>query len=116
MRFVEDLDDVSVRVLDGNPTLFIDGRSSIQPTDITSFGTQCAGPDFDNTYVLGEEFYDAAGIGPPIAEAGGPYNGLAGQLLTFSGSRSRGPDDDPLEGSPLVSLPGTLIGRRIIVE
>lgn len=87
---------LTVRVLDGNPTLFIDGRSSVQPTDITSFGTQCAGPDFDHTYVLGEEFYDAAGIGPPIAEAGGPYNGLAGQLLTFSGSRSRAPDDEPL--------------------
>ncbi len=33
---------------------------------------------------------------PPIADAGGPYTGVAGALISFDGSRSSDPDGDPL--------------------
>ncbi|HSQ59396.1 MAG TPA: PKD domain-containing protein [Acidobacteriota bacterium] len=88
---------LTLRVLDGHPTLVLEGRSSAQPSDVTGFGTQCSTLDFDNTFVLGEEFVDAGGIGPPIAEAGGPYYGTAGRPIRFNGSRSLDPDGMPLD-------------------
>jgi PKD repeat protein len=33
---------------------------------------------------------------PPVASAGGPYTGDAGQTITFSAAQSSDPDDDPL--------------------
>ncbi len=33
---------------------------------------------------------------PPTADAGGPYDGIAGQAVTFNGSGSSDPDGDPL--------------------
>lgn len=88
---------LTLRVLEGQPTLVFEGRSSAQPSDVTGFGTGCATLDFDHTFVLGEEFADAGGIGPPIANAGGPYNGIAGRPIRFSGSRSLDPDGGLLD-------------------
>jgi len=85
-----------VRVLEGSPSLAFRGRSRVQPTDLTSFGTACEGSDFDNTYVLGEEFFDALGIGDPIAVAGGPYHGSVGREIRLDGRASHDPDGDPL--------------------
>ncbi len=85
-----------VRVLEGNPTLVFRGRSPVQPTDLTSFGTQCEGPEFDNTYILGEQFFGAMGIGNPLAVAGGPYHGAAGAEIRLDGGGSSDPDGDAL--------------------
>jgi PKD repeat protein len=86
-----------VRVLEGNPSLVFRGRSPVQPTDLTSFGTQCEGPEFNNTQTLGEQFFGAMGIGPPAAVAGGPYHGAVGQEIRLDGRASNDPDGDPLE-------------------
>jgi len=87
---------LTVEILEGEPSLSFMGRSPLQPADLTSFGTQCSGPDYDNTYVLGEEFFDAAGIGRPTAVAGGPYYGVVGRDIQFDGRRSSDSDGDPL--------------------
>ena len=87
---------LTVDVLEGDPTLSFAGHSPLEPVDLTEFGTQCTGPDYDNTYVLGEEFFDASGIGRPLANAGGPYNGLVGRDIEFDGRRSSDSDGDPL--------------------
>ncbi|HEY6572733.1 MAG TPA: PKD domain-containing protein, partial [Candidatus Eisenbacteria bacterium] len=88
---------LTVEVLEGTPSLSFAGHSPIQPVDLTSFGTGCTGVDFDNTFVLGEEFHDASGIGPPLAEAGGPYSGVVNTDIRLDGKLSSDPDGDPLD-------------------
>lgn len=85
-----------VEILDGAPSLSIRGRSLSQPSDVTSFGTVCEGADYDNTHALGEDFFDAGGIGGPHAEAGRFYTGLVGDPITFNGAASSSTDGSPL--------------------
>jgi PKD repeat protein len=87
---------LTVRPLDDGATLAFVGRSPLQPVDMTSFGTKCTGTDWDNTHVLGEDFFDASGIGGILAKAGGPYRGVAGRPISFDGRGSRDPDGLPL--------------------
>ena len=85
---------LTVGIVEGSPSLSFLGRSPEQPVDLTSFGTGCSGIDWDNTYVLGEEFHDASGIGTPSAEAnaGGPYRGVVNTNIRFDGRGSVDPD------------------------
>jgi PKD repeat protein len=104
---------LSVDVLEGNPSLSFLGRSPVQPTDLTSFGTKCEGVDYDNTYVLGEEFSDAAGIGPPTADAGGPYSGVVGRPSQFDGYRSSNPEGTALQYAWSFDDGGTAEGATV---
>ncbi|MGH7682140.1 MAG: PKD domain-containing protein, partial [Candidatus Eiseniibacteriota bacterium] len=83
-----------VRAVIGNPAIVIEPYNPDQPTDLTSFGTQCDARDADNTYKLGADWNDVDGIGGRIifASAGGPYRGVPGAPIQFSsaGSRSSG--------------------------
>ncbi|MEK7314773.1 MAG: PKD domain-containing protein [Candidatus Eisenbacteria bacterium] len=85
---------LTVTIVEGSPSLSFLGRSPTQAVDLTSFGTGCSGVDWDNTYVLGEEFYDASGIGRPSAEAnaGGPYQGVVNTPIRLDGRGSVDPD------------------------
>lgn len=88
---------LTVEALEGAPSLAFAGRSPMQSADLTSFGTACTGIDWDNTYVLGEEFYDASGIGRPVAEAGGPYSGVVNADIRLDGRGSSDPDGEALD-------------------
>jgi PKD repeat protein len=73
-----------VRVLTGNPAVVFRPYNPAQPNDLTSFGTRCLGLQGDNTYRLGEDWWDAAGLGNElVADAGGPYWGRVNEPLTF---------------------------------
>jgi len=48
-------------VVDGATLSFLTG-SSVNPPGFTSFGTACEGSDFDNTYKLGSDWFDADGV------------------------------------------------------
>lgn len=62
---------VTVTGLSGSPSLaFV--RTSTLTTDFTSFGTQCSGSDFDNTYKLGTDWFDADGLVPACLGCPGP--------------------------------------------
>ncbi|HEU4724399.1 MAG TPA: PKD domain-containing protein [Candidatus Eisenbacteria bacterium] len=90
---------LTVNVLSGAPSLIFRGRSTREPVDLTAFGTKCSGIDNDNTAILGEEFFDAGGIGRPAAvaaAAGGTYHGVVGQEIQFNGGASVDPDGDGL--------------------
>jgi flagellar hook capping protein FlgD len=52
---------MTITPLSGNPSLEIVRTNSLGPT-FTSFGTQCFGNDFDNTYKLGTDWFDADGL------------------------------------------------------
>jgi len=89
---------LTVEILSGSPSLsFANDAGPEQPTDLTSFGTLCEESDFDNTHELGKDFFDAGGIGVPTAEAGGPYAGVVGRDIQFSGEGSSDPDGAPLD-------------------
>jgi PKD domain/FlgD Ig-like domain/Putative Ig domain len=76
----------SIRILDRIPS----------SGDFTSFGTQCSGNDFDNTYKLagpsgGSDWFDADGTDteeltntPPVLAPIGPQSGAVGVPLTFT--------------------------------
>jgi chitodextrinase len=85
-----------VEVLTGNPGIMFVPNNPSQPSDITSFGTKCDGKDFDNTYKLGLDWYDADGIGGAlVADAGGPYLGTPSTPIQFDGrsTLSSGPGE-----------------------
>ncbi len=88
---------LTVEAVEGTPSLSFASHSPVQPSDLTSFGTGCSGPEWDNTYVLGDEFHDASGIGRPLAEAGGPYKGVVNSEIRFDGSGSSDPDGDAID-------------------
>jgi hypothetical protein len=54
----------------GSPRLEIHTSTSIDGTAITSFGSSCLGAEFDNTMILGRDFFDACGTasGTPTQE------------------------------------------------
>jgi PKD repeat protein len=82
---------LQVRAVIGNPAIVLEPYNPSQPTDLTSFGTQCDAKDGDNTYKLGLDWHDVDGIGGRIifADAGGPYRGIAAYPIQFDGSGSR---------------------------
>jgi len=81
-----------VEVVTGNPGIMFVPNNPSQPTDITSFGTQCAGKDNDNTYKLGVDWTDADGIGGALAaDAGGPYLGVPSTPIQFDGRATLAP-------------------------
>ncbi len=75
---------LTLRVTSGHPSIFIASSMPPSGTKMTAFGTQCLGPDWDNTCKLGQQWFDADGIGPPVAVAGGPYGGVTGSAIAFS--------------------------------
>ena len=73
-----------VRVLTGTPAIAVRPYDPAQPNDLTSFGTKCLATQGDNTYRLGEDWLDAAGIGEGlVADAGGPYQARRNAPVTF---------------------------------
>lgn len=80
-----------VEVATGNPAVIFMPNNPAQPSDITSFGSQCLGKDFDNTYKLGLDWRDADGIrGSIVADAGGPYLGTPSVPIQFDGGATLG--------------------------
>ncbi len=89
---------LTLEVTSGTPSLFVASRRMLQPSDRTSFGTKCSGWDSDNTYKLGREWTDAAGLGGPHADAGSGYlyQQQVGRPILFDGSASKDPTGAPL--------------------
>jgi PKD repeat protein len=86
-----------VTVLTGHPAIAIVPFKPSQPTDLTSFGTNCPGRDDDNTYKLGFDWTDVAGIGGGIiADAGGPYLSSPSIPIQFTSSATLNPPGRPL--------------------
>lgn len=52
----------SVSVRSGTPSIAIVRNSDLSRVDYTSFGSECYGPDFDNTLKLGSDWFDADGL------------------------------------------------------
>ena len=78
-----------IRVLTGAPTIVFRPNNPAQPTDLTAFGTKCPCLQGDNTYRLGEDWFDAAGIGEGlVADAGGPYLVRINEPLVFDSSET----------------------------
>lgn len=80
---------LTVEVMSGAPSLFIEPYMPRRPVLLTQFGTQCMAKDGDNTYKLGYDWFDADGLGPMQAEAGGPYHVQAGRTLRVYAGNSR---------------------------
>ena len=60
---------ITITATSGSPSIIINDLNS-NSADFTSFGTQCSGNDFDNTYKLtgpggGSDWTDVDGLGPP---------------------------------------------------
>jgi PKD repeat protein len=87
---------LTVEVTSGNPSLFIEPFLPRRSVLITQFGTQCMARDGDNTYKLGYDWFDADGIGPMQADAGGPYSVQAGRTLFVNGDGSRNPNGEAI--------------------
>lgn len=82
---------LTVRPASGRPSIFVEPVHPVLGTRITAFGTKCAAIDFDNTYKLGLDWFDARGLGTPQAAAGGPYLANPGEPVAFDGRASRDP-------------------------
>ncbi|HET9251182.1 MAG TPA: PKD domain-containing protein [Candidatus Eisenbacteria bacterium] len=86
-----------VRVLTGNPAIAVRSHDPAQPNDLTSFGTKCLATQGDNTYRLGEDWWDAAGLGDGlVADAGGPYTARRDLPLTFDSRQTMSVQGLPL--------------------
>jgi PKD repeat protein len=79
-----------VRALTGNPAIVFAPFDPRQPSDLTSFGTPCPGLEQLNTYTLGQDWRDTDGVGARfmVADAGGPYRGIASIPVAFDASGS----------------------------
>ncbi len=76
---------LQVHALTGSPAIVFEPFNPSQPTDLTSFGTQCSAKEDDNTYKLGLDWQDTDGIADDlVADAGGPYLGVATVEMAFS--------------------------------
>ncbi|MGE5177081.1 MAG: PKD domain-containing protein, partial [Hyphomicrobiales bacterium] len=84
---------LTVTPASGTPSVFIEPYHPVLRTRITAFGTKCPAMDFDNTYKLGIDFADVAGLGPPQADPGGPYYARTEEPIGLSGGASRDPED-----------------------
>jgi hypothetical protein len=60
------LGQVNVTITSGVPVIQIGLGTSLDPSAITSFSTNCDGSDAPNTYVLGLDWFDVNGIGDRI--------------------------------------------------
>lgn len=80
---------LQIETISGDPSISIEPYLPRHVVQITQFGTSCLALDGDNTYKLGLDWHDADGIGPPRADAGGPYEVQAGRTLQVDGSYSR---------------------------
>ncbi len=83
---------LTVEVMSGTPSLFIEPYMPRRPVLLTQFGTMCMAKDGDNTYKLGYDWFDADGIGRMRAEAGGPYYVQVGRPLRVYAGNSRNPN------------------------
>lgn len=75
------------------------GLFSWTPTlgDVGTYNiTVCADDQFGLSDCQNITITVAVGNAPPVAVAGGPYSGAAGQPVSFDGSASSDPDGDPL--------------------
>jgi FG-GAP repeat/FlgD Ig-like domain len=82
------LGTLSVSAVGKHTTLTIVATSSVYPPTTTSFGTQCAGIDLDNTYKLGSDWFDVAGLFPfpnnsPTITAPSISSGMEGETVSF---------------------------------
>jgi len=59
------LGQISVTVLSGAPSLEIGTSSSLDPSYFTGLGTDCAGSEYMNSYLLGTDWFDVDGVSPP---------------------------------------------------
>lgn len=80
---------LQIEAISGTPSISIEPYLPRHVVQITQFGTSCMALEGDNTYKLGLDWHDADGIGPPRADAGGPYQVQSGRALVVDGSRSR---------------------------
>ena len=85
---------ITITGVAGTPLILINDKNS-NSLDYTTFGTQCAGNDFDNTYKLagpagGTDWSDADGLltaggdAPPVLASIGNQTVNEGSLLTFT--------------------------------
>src|SRR5687767_7412099 len=94
----------------GSPSIQIPPFSNVG-NDPTSFGTACSGQDFDNTYKLSTDWFDADGLGPaasadaaPIVDSPPTASGNEGTLITFTVTASD-PDGDAITNLTAAGLP-----------
>jgi PKD repeat protein len=85
-----------VRIASGQPAVVFAPSMSINGHALTSFGSNCPGAEWDFTRKLGTHWFDAGGIGPVVAEAGGPYSGVATRAVTFTAAGSLSPHGEAL--------------------
>ncbi|HEU4765151.1 MAG TPA: putative Ig domain-containing protein [Candidatus Eisenbacteria bacterium] len=81
---------MTVTGVSGTPSLQFVPLNSLD-NNPTSFGTNCGGLDFDNTYKLGTDWFDVNGAGPapggnalPILSVATTANGTEGQPFTIT--------------------------------
>ena len=93
---------ITVTGTGGTPSLLITDINTNSP-DFTSFGSQCEGNDFDNTYKLGSDWSDADGLGaaagqnaPPVLDTITDKTVNEGTLHSFTATAS-----DPDAGTTL---------------
>ena len=77
---------VTVTGLTGSPSLAVVRQNSLD-NNFTCFGTPCSGLDFDNTYKLGTDWFDAEGIGPACAGcSGAPFLNAVSDMTVYEGN------------------------------
>lgn len=93
---------VTVTGLSGSPSLMF-VRTSTLTTDFTSFGTQCSGSDFDNTYKLGTDWFDTDGLGFACAGCPNPpfLNPVADMTVNEGSTATQGLSAIDPDGSPV---------------
>lgn len=81
---------MTVTGVSGTPSLQFVPSNSLD-NNPTSFGTNCGGQDFDNTYKLGTDWFDVNGAGPaaggnalPILSVATTATGTEGQAFTLT--------------------------------
>ena len=111
------LGTLPVSVVSGTPTLAIVAEVA-NSSDVTSFGTHCAGHDFDNTYKLDAcgagDWTDVDGLGPaPVVACEGYITGVVvgncppGGPLSGATVEARTPGTGALNGSAVTGTGGS---------
>ncbi len=93
---------VTVTPLTGTPSLEIVPMSGLS-ANFTAFGSPCSGNDFDNTYKLGTDWFDADGIGTNSCEFGCPpaLNPIADMTVSEGTAASQTIHAGDPDGGPL---------------